>query len=64
MAYRSSPSPKRSSYGSSSRGNGSCYYVPETPKPPQTFRSSAPEAQMPPSDAQMISQRKQMAGTK
>lgn len=60
MSYRSSPRPKRSSYSSSS----GCVYCPPTPKPPQSFRNSAPQSQMPPTDSQLISQRKQMAGTK
>lgn len=61
MAYRSSPSPKRRSYSSSSK---SAYTCPETPPPPQTYRPSPPDAQMPPTESQLISQRKQMAGTK
>lgn len=65
MAYRSSPRPKRSSYSSSSRGSASsCYHVPETPRPPQSYRDSAPDSQMPPTDSQLVSQRKQLAGTK
>lgn len=43
---------------------GECYCAPETPRPPQSYRSSPPDSQMPPSESQLISQRKQMAGTK
>lgn len=63
MPYHSSGSKKPRSYGGGG-GSKQCYRVPETPPPPQRFDPAAPSVQMPPSESQLISQRKQMAGTK